>query len=100
MEANKSIKVEVAYAASDQQHLESLQLPNGATVEQAIDQSRLLSQFPEIDLSSQKVGIYSKVCQLDTVLKSGDRVEIYRPLQLNPMDARRKRATESHSAKK
>ena len=48
--------------------------------------------FPEINIDENKVGIYSKLCELDTVLEDGDRVEIYRPLKADPKEARRSRA--------
>ena len=89
--ADGLIQVEVAYAKPDQQTLISLNLPSGSSVAQAISASGLLQQCPEIDLSQQKIGIFGQVCKLDTLLSEGDRVEIYRPLQQNPMDARRGR---------
>lgn len=89
--ADGLIQVEVAYAKPARQTLISLSLPIGSSAEQAISASGLLQQFPEIDLNQQKIGIFGQVCKLDTLLSEGDRVEIYRPLQQNPMDARRGR---------
>ena len=86
------LEVEVAYALSHQQFLRRLKMPSGSTVCQAIVQSGVLSKFPEIDLKSVKVGIFSRPVDLDALLNSGDRVEIYRPLNLSPTDARRLRA--------
>ena len=86
------LEVEVAYALSHQQFLRRLKMPSGSTVRQAIVQSGVLSKFPEIDLKSVKVGIFSRPVGLDILLNSGDRVEIYRPLILSPTDARRLRA--------
>ena len=86
------LEVEVAYALSHQQFLRRLKMPSGSTVRQAIVQSGVLSKFPEIDLKSVKVGIFSRLVGLDVLLNSGDRVEIYRPLILLPTDARRLRA--------
>ena len=86
------LEVEVAYALSHQQFLRHLKMPSGSTVRQAIVQSGVLSKFPEIDLKSVKVGIFSRPVDLDVLLNSGDRVEIYRPLILSPTDARRLRA--------
>ena len=86
------LEVEVAYALSHQQFLRRLKMPSGSTVRQAIVQSGVLSKFPEIDLKSVKVGIFSRPVDLGVLLKSGDRVEIYRPLILLPTDARRLRA--------
>ena len=86
------LEVEVAYALSHQQFLRRLTMSSGSTVRQAIVQSGVLSKFPEIDLKSVKVGIFSRPVDLDVLLNSGDRVEIYRPLILSPTDARRLRA--------
>ena len=86
------LEVEVAYALSHQQFLRRLKMPSGSTVRQAIVQSGVLSKFPDIDLKSVKVGIFSRPVDLDVLLNSGDRVEIYRPLILSPTDARRLRA--------
>ena len=86
------LEIEVAYALSHQQFLRRLKMPSGSTVRQAIVQSGVLSKFPEIDLKSVKVGIFSRPVDLDVLLNSGDRVEIYRPLVLSPTEARRLRA--------
>lgn len=84
--------VEVAYATSDVQALVTLKMPQGATVEDAIKASGLLTHFPNIDLSVNPVGIFGKVCSLDQTLKTNDRIEIYRPLLHDPKEARRQRA--------
>ncbi|MDD2761769.1 MAG: RnfH family protein [Methylomonas sp.] len=86
------MRVEVAYAAADRQAIIEIELPLGSTVEQAIQASGILEQFSEIDCTRQKVGIFSQVCKLQQTIQDGDRIEIYRPLIQNPMDARRKRA--------
>ena len=86
------LEVEVAYALSHQQFLRRLKMPSGSTVRQAIVQSGVLSKFPEIDLKSVKVGIFARPVDLDVLLNSGDRVEIYRPLILSQTDARHLRA--------
>ncbi len=89
--ANDMITVEVAYAKIDRQIVLPIELADGATVEQAIMASGILQEFPEIDLNAQKVGIFGQVCTLNKTVGAGDRIEIYRPLQQNPMDARRGR---------
>jgi len=88
----QTIDIEVAYGTSDKQACPMIKASIGTTVEQAINQSGIISQFPEIDLANIKVGIFGKGCSLTKVVEQGDRVEIYRPLQQNPMDARRNRA--------
>jgi putative ubiquitin-RnfH superfamily antitoxin RatB of RatAB toxin-antitoxin module len=86
------ITVEVAYAKPDKQSLVTLTLPLGSSAEQAVHASDLLNQFPEIDLSHIKIGVFGNVCDLNQILKEGDRVEIYRPLMLDPKAARLQRA--------
>ena len=86
------LEIEVAYALPHRHFLRRLKMPSGSMVREAIVQSGALSKFPEIDLESVKVGIFSQPVELDTELHSGDRVEIYRRLILSPTDARRLRA--------
>lgn len=95
-----TMRVEVAYALPHQQTLMSLNVTVGSSVESAIHQSGLLNQFPEIDLAQNKVGIFSKLVALDTVLRERDRVEIYRPLIADPKEIRRQRASAGKSMKK
>ena len=94
------INVEVAYALPDRQFLISLKVPYGTTALQAIDRSYLRQKLPELDIS--KVGIFSQVlgskglADADVYeLQQGDRVEIYRPLTLDPKEIRRRRAEEA-----
>lgn len=87
------IKVEVAYAKPEQQIIVNVEVAADATAEQAILASGILKQFPEIDLEQTEIGIFSKVCKLDHRLFPGDRVEIYRPLLLDPKEQRRQRAS-------
>lgn len=94
------IQVEVAYALPQQQVILPLKLATEATVEEAIKLSGILEKFPEIDLAQFKVGIFSKLTKLDTVLRDKDRVEIYRPLIADPKEVRRKRAEEGKVMKK
>jgi len=86
--------VEVAFATAEQQLIVSVDLPDNSvmTVQEAITESGIEQKLPEIDLLVMKVGIFSKVCQLNAAVRQGDRVEIYCPLHQHPMDARRNRA--------
>jgi putative ubiquitin-RnfH superfamily antitoxin RatB of RatAB toxin-antitoxin module len=86
------VEVEVAYAKLEEQALVVLQMPEGSTVEAAIQASGLLERFPEIALSELKVGIFGVVCKLDQPVSEGDRIEIYRALLHDPKEARRQRA--------
>ena len=90
--AEAVIEVQVCYALPDSSFLRSLSVPAGTTVEQAVAQSGLLQAIPGIDLAINMVGIHGKRKPLDTVLREHDRVEVYRPLQADPKEARRRRA--------
>lgn len=87
-----AIRVEVAYALRERQALLAVELEDGGTVEQVIRRSGILNAFPEIDIARSSVGIFGRPVSLDTLVRDGDRVEIYRPLVAEPRDARRKRA--------
>ena len=89
------IAVEVVYALPQKQYLQRVTLDEGATVEQAIQASGLLTLRDDIDLSKNKVGIYSRPAKLQDVVNDGDRVEIYRPLIADPKELRRQRAEKS-----
>lgn len=86
------LTVEVAYAFPETQFLLALTVAPGTTVRQAIEQSGIRSLHPEIDPSRAAAGIFGRVAGLDTVLKDGDRVEIYRDLIADPKNRRRARA--------
>jgi hypothetical protein len=98
--ATETIKVEVAYALRDQQALHEVHVPPGASVRQAIEISGILGRFPEIDLEKNRVGIFGKLTALDTPLRPGDRVEIYRPLIADPKEVRKLRAAEGKKMKR
>ena len=89
---NPAIQIEVVYALPERQIVRRLSLPPGTTVERAVNLSEINHLFPEIDLSRNKLGIFGKLVGPGRVLRDGDRVEIYRPLALDPKDTRRKRA--------
>ena len=78
------MNVGVAYADKFKQVWLKLEVPDGSTVHEAIEHSGLLQQFPEIDLSTQKVGIFGKVTKLDAKIEEGARVEIYRTITADP----------------
>ena len=84
--------VEVAYALPDKQSLISLEVEEGTTIKEAIEASGVLDTYDQIDLTRDKVGIFSKFATLDTVLREKDRVEIYRPLIADPKKVRKERA--------
>ncbi|MDR3322878.1 MAG: RnfH family protein [Zoogloeaceae bacterium] len=78
------MQIGVAYSEPDQQIWLTLEIPETATLREAIERSGLLRQFPHRDLDTQKVGIFGKLAKLDAPLKPGDRVEIYRPIIADP----------------
>lgn len=86
------IVVEVCFVTPVKQFVHTLQVLQGTTIAQAIELSGLSAEFPETDFNQLRVGIYSKIKTPDTVLRELDRVEIYRPLEADPMTARRRRA--------
>ncbi len=86
------LQVEVVYALAGSAHIISLQVAPGATIREVIEQSGMLQRCAEIDLKKNRVGIYSRLRQLDDSVIDGDRIEIYRPLRLDPKEARRRRA--------
>jgi putative ubiquitin-RnfH superfamily antitoxin RatB of RatAB toxin-antitoxin module len=85
-------QIEIAYALPHIQTLKQLNVPTGCTVERAIKLSGIIDQFTDIDLTKNKVGIFGKLTHLDSLLQPHDRIEIYRPITVDPKDARRKRA--------
>lgn len=100
MTAASLLRIEVVYALPHQQALLALCVEDGTTVETAIRRSGVLEQFPEIDLTHNKVGIFSKPVKLDRILRDKDRVEIYRPLFADPKVGRRRRADEGNKQKR
>lgn len=100
MEKTELIKVEVAYARDDVQVILPVEVEEGMNVEQAIERSGVLEQFPEIDLKTNKVGIFGRLCKMAEVLRARDRVEIYRPLIADPKEVRKQRAAEGKRMKK
>ena len=87
-----TIEIDVAYARAENQKIITLTVEEGSTIASAIQQSGILKLFPEIDLDKQKIGVFSKPRQLTDVVKQGERIEIYRPLTIDPKAARRARA--------
>jgi hypothetical protein len=80
----------VAYADKFKRTWLQLDVPDGSTVREAIEHAGLLKQFPDIDLESQRVGIFGKFTKLDARVKDGDRVEIYRPITADPETVHRR----------
>ncbi|SMP49754.1 RnfH family protein [Noviherbaspirillum suwonense] len=85
------IRVQVCYPSTPQPLLRALALAGGSTLRDALQASGLIA--PDVDLATCPVGVFGKKKPLETVLRDGDRVEIYRPLVADPKDARRRRVT-------
>ena len=88
----ESLTVEVVFALPGRQKLVEVSLSQGATVGDAVAASGLSTRFPDNDLSACETGIWGRVVSLDKPLADGDRVEIYRPLEMDPREARRQLA--------
>ncbi|MGF1738110.1 RnfH family protein [Photobacterium satsumensis] len=92
---DKLIHVEVVYALPDVQKVIRVTVTPDMQVQQIIEQSGVLTLYPEIDLKKNKVGIYSRNVKLEATVHDGDRIEIYRPLLADPKEIRRKRAEQA-----
>ena len=86
------LEVEVVFARPELQMLIQLKVPGGSTVRDAIVLSNILNDVPGLNLETLVVGIFARRVTLDCILKTGDRVEIYRSLTMPPVEARRWRA--------
>ncbi|HUL93564.1 MAG TPA: RnfH family protein [Burkholderiales bacterium] len=84
------VTVEVVFARPGRQSVHRVPLPAGSTVQDALEASGLAGELGKLDTGT--VGIYGKVVPAGTILRDGDRVEIYRPLLADPKDLRRARA--------
>ena len=85
----ETVVVEVACAFCDPQRLVRLELPLGSTIADAIDASAIASDRKDVDIGNHLVGIFSRLRERDTLLKDGDRVEIYEPLKEDYRQRRR-----------
>jgi putative ubiquitin-RnfH superfamily antitoxin RatB of RatAB toxin-antitoxin module len=85
------IAIEVAYAGPEGQVILTLRVPSGTTAWEAVERAR--AELPQgVVPDPSRLGIYAKKVPAEQVLEEGDRVELYRPLTLDPMEARRRRA--------
>ena len=97
---DRDARVEVVYALPDRQRVVQLPLRDGMTVLEAVRAAGLEREFPEIAGRDLVLGIYGRRVEATEVLRSGDRVEIYRPLKFDPRDARRKAAQAGRPVKR
>ncbi len=82
------LHIEIAYGTADEQVLLSHEVDQGCSVAMAIEQSGILQQYPEINLNQHKVGIFGQQVDLEHLVEEHDRIEIYRPLVIDPKTAR------------
>jgi uncharacterized protein len=85
------VAIEVVYARPEEQVVIALNVPVGTTAGEAVERSGLATRFAEIG-GEKKLGVFGKAVAADTPLAAGDRVEIYRPLEADPKQARRRKA--------
>lgn len=85
-----NITVEVVLARPERQTVQRVLLPAGSTVQDALAASGLAEELQRAQ--SGRIGIYGRAVAAGTVLRDGDRVEIYRPLRADPKELRRARA--------
>ncbi|KMQ76377.1 putative antitoxin component PasI (RatB) [Marinobacter subterrani] len=88
------MEVEVAYARPDKQQIVPVTVPEGTTALEAARLSGIVDVFPELDLDATDMGVFGKVIKDPSAheLRQGDRVELYRPLKIDPKQARLNRA--------
>ena len=97
MEDVNMIEIEVAYALPEKQKILKVMVEEGSTIRQAAQQSTIVDEFPDLNLDEAKYGIFAKASRApdtDTV-RDGDRIEIYRPLLIDPKQARANRAAKN-----
>ena len=93
------MKIAIAYAVPGRQVLIAHNVPEGTTIQAAIESSGILEQLPQVDLQKNKVGVFGKAKPLDSVLAEGDRIEIYFPVTVDPKTLpKRKPAAEKKPA--
>ena len=78
------MQIGVAYSEPGQQIWLNIEVPDGSSVKESLERSGILRQFPHIDLSVQKVGVFGRLVKLDAAVKPGDRIEIYRGIIADP----------------
>ncbi|MBN8443220.1 MAG: RnfH family protein [Thauera sp.] len=87
------MKISIAYAVPGRQVLQTVDVPEDATLREAIERSGILEQLPRFDFDKQKAGIWGKVKPYDTKVAAGDRVELYHPVTIDPKSIPKKKAS-------
>ena len=99
MSDEQKMNVEVAYALPHSQRIVELSVAAGTTAREAVIQSGIDKSYPEIDLQAADLGVFGKSVKDAYELQSGDRVEIYRPLEIDPKESRKQRAAKAKQDK-
>lgn len=86
------MRVEVVFALATRQDLLAVDVPEGATVAEVISLSGIARHFPDQNIEALQAGIWGQPVQGDRQVREGDRVEVYRPLEMDPREARRLKA--------
>jgi putative ubiquitin-RnfH superfamily antitoxin RatB of RatAB toxin-antitoxin module len=84
--------VEVVIATPDKQVLRELRVEPGSSVADVLRQSNLAREFPQLEFEAMQAGIWGRPVERDQAVSDGDRVELYRPLNMDPREARRRLA--------
>lgn len=92
---DRAIRISVVYALPEQQVQVALEVPAGTNVGEAVARCGLLQRFPQIAAQPLACAIYSRPVALGELLSEGDRIEILRPLQIDPKEARRRAAAQA-----
>ena len=98
MEKPESLRVRVVYALPDRQVSVDLEVPPGTTAADAVTRSKLLEKFPEAAARPLSCAVFGRAVPLTYELREGDRVEILRPLLIDPKQSRREAAERSRAA--
>jgi putative ubiquitin-RnfH superfamily antitoxin RatB of RatAB toxin-antitoxin module len=97
MATAERIRVEVVAALRSKQAIVRLAVPAGATAADAVSAAALDDTFPDIDIGQSRLAVWGQPVERDQPLRSGDRVEVLRPLTIDPRDARRELAKSGKS---
>lgn len=96
MDKNKILTISICYVTKTVQETIRIEVPVGSTLIQAIEASGIKQKYKQIDFSTNTMGVFGKVVENTYTLNDHDRIEIYQPLRMDPMQARRQRASLQH----
>lgn len=91
--------VQVVWAEPGHAVLLSVEVEPGTTLRGAVECSGLPERYPQVDMHALSLGVFGQLCRAHDMARAGDRIEVYRPLRMNPKQARRLRAQAGQSVK-